>query len=256
MDTKVDILVANWNTLPWLRLLVSQARRFIPSICHTIHVWDGGSTDGSFDWLTKHSISFHSSKERISHASSLSQLIALTKAPYIALLDVDALPIEKGWLDDAIKALDADKAGAVGLKAGSDNGFHRVFIHPSFCVFKRALYEGLKLSLEIVHDYVKKAAFDVGEVLCARLQDEGYILKFLGSVAFDPDGKMGNKVVHFGMSTIGLSAGSTDPSWIPLINEVVKGHQRLLGHFGIWEQFKGYLRETSDLNPCCHRYLA
>jgi len=253
MDAKVDILVANWNTLPWLRLLVSQVRRFLPTVSHAIHVWDGGSTDGSSNWLAKSNIAFHTSKERISHAQSLTQLIDVTNAPYIALMDVDTIPVVYGWLDEAVAALDVGKTGAAGLPGGHAGGLNRVFVHPSFCVIKRDLYKKLNTSLEIFHDFVNKMAFDVGVCLSAKMEDEGYALRFLGANEFER-AKMTNKVFHFGMCTVGLNDGG-DPSSAPFIDQVVKGHERLLRHFGLWDEFKAYLQELVAVNPFCRRYL-
>jgi hypothetical protein len=253
VDTQVDILVANWNTLPWLRLLVSQAKRFLPTVSHTIHVWDGGSTDGSSDWLSRQNISLHASKEHISHAQSLTNLIAVTNAPYIALMDVDTMPVGHGWLDEAIAALGTGKTGAAGLPGGQADGRNRLFVHPSFCVIKRDLYEKLNTSLEIFYDFSNKIAFDVGVCLSKKIEDEGYALKFLGSNEADR-AKMMNKVFHFRMATIGLGDGG-DPSSCTFINQVVKGHEQLLRHFGLWDEFKTYLQESSALNPHCRRYL-
>lgn len=251
MDVKVDILTANWNTLPWVRLLISQIRRFLPAVSHRVHVWDSGSTDGSSDWLKNNNIAFHGSKQRVSHAQGLTELIAVTDAPYIAFMDVDTMPVNHGWLDEAVAALDIGKCGAAGLPAGQENGRDRVFVHPSFCVIKRDLYKQLNTSLEIVHDFVNKRAYDVGVCLSAKMESEGYTLKFLGSNEHDR-ARMTNKVFHFSMAAIGLGdVGSA----ITFANQVAKQHKHLLSHFGLWEEFKKYLLEARELNPHCRRYL-
>lgn len=255
MDERVDILVANCNTLPWLRLLISQVNRLGSTPPNEIHVFDSGSTDGSKEWLSENGIHHYVSPERVSHAQGISKLISISTAPYVAFLDVDAIPVLEGWLDEAVEAIRNEKTGAAGLRAGSVNGYHRIFTHPSFCVLRRKLYTDLGLSLGIVHDYAKNTAFDVGERLCATLEDNGYVLKYVGEGAFNPAIETGNKVVHFGMSTIGLSKGAEDDSWRGLVREVVAGHQRLLGHFGLWSEFRMYLQEASVLNPYCSRYL-
>lgn len=256
VDGSVDLIVANWNTLPWLRLLRSQFRRFHPRIQTSIFVWDNASTDGSVEWLRKEGIAHFASPANVSHAEGLHLSIGMTKAPYIAFIDVDAVPIEWWWLDQAVGILQDEKVGVVGLGAGKAEGHHIRFVHPSFCVFRREVYERLALRPHIVHDYEKKTAFDVGETMCARLLEEGYRLEFIGDTQLDlahrQDWK--NRVVHCLSATPVLSEKRIDMPFVDMINSVVSWHRLLLGKLGIWEEFQRYASDTIPKNPLCSRY--
>lgn len=258
VEGSVDLIVANWKTYPWLRLLVSQFRKFNPRIPTKLFVWDNASMDGSAEWLKAEGIAHHESPTVRSHADSLHESIERTKSPYIAFMDVDAVPISWWWLDEAIGILQEDKVGMVGLEAGIPLEHHRKFVHPSFCVFRRDLYERLALRPYIVHDYTdKKTAFDVGEVMCAKAEDAGYSLRFVGNVHLDLKNRSSwsNRVVHCGASTPVLSEKRTDLPFIEMVGSIVRWHHLLLENLGIWEEFEAYAREAVPKNPFCARYV-
>jgi SAM-dependent methyltransferase len=258
VDGSVDILVANWNTLPWLRLLVSQIRRFHPRIPFNIFIWDNASTDGSGDWLKKENITHYASSVTKSHSESLHTAVSMTKSPYIAFIDVDSVPIQWWWLDQAIGLLQEDKVGVVGLGSRLAGEHHRRFVHPSFCVFRRELYERLNLNPHIVHDFHdKKTAFDVGETMCAHVEDAGYLLRFVGETHLDIARRDSweNRVVHCGSSTPVMAEKRTDLPFLDMVNQVVGWHRSLLTKLGIWEEFQAYAGETVSKNSQCARYL-
>lgn len=253
----VDLLVVTWNTLPWLKLLVNQVRRLQSEAQVQLFVWDNASKDGTRDWLVRNGIKHHFDPIGRPHGDSLSGLIAESNAPYIAFLDVDAIPTKVGWLDDAVSVLQDETVGAAGLSAGSQQGYHRTFVHPSFCVFRRDLYNLLKVAPEIVPDFTRQTTFDVGEAMCMKYQDNGYGLRFLGSNDIDiaAYGRWPNKVVHFKSSTCVLAEQRVDRDFLIMVDAVVKWHQRLLSCFGLLDEFEGFVRESVDLNPHCSRYL-
>ncbi len=256
-QASVDILVANWNTLPWLRLLVSQIRRFPPKIKAKLFVWDNGSTDGSVEWLKANGIPHYLNDRIFGHGDSLRKMIAMTSAPYIAFMDADSFPIKEGWLDEAIAELDDPKVGAAGLRGGGARAGHPHFVHPAFCVFRREVCERLALDPGIVHVDVPHDDFDVGEVMCRKMEEARYELRFLGRMDLDlahPD-SWGNKVVHALSSTPVLCEKRADMPFVHMVNSVVDWHRKLLGRLGLWEEFERYAAETADRNPRCGRYV-
>lgn len=252
---RVDILVATWNTLPWLKLLVSQMRRFRPEIEVRLLVWDNGSRDGTHAWLEKNDIFHIVSVDRKSHAQSLNSLLELSDAPYIAFMDVDAFPIQHGWLDDAVAALKDGTIGAAGLLSQNEGSAHRPFVHPAFCVFRRDLYRKLDLKPDIV--YTAETALDVGESMCAKMEDAGYPLRFLGFNQLDVEdrGRWVNKVVHALSSTPVLSENRLDKPFLDMVSAVSKWHLWLLSALGLSDEFKTYAREVFPFNQKCGRYL-
>ncbi len=258
IDGQVDLIVANWNTLPWLRLLRSQFHRLHPRIPTSLFVWDNASTDGSAEWLKKEGIAHFASPSNVSHAEGLHRAIEMTKAPYIAFIDVDAIPVEWDWLDQAVGILQDEKVGIVGLGAGSKEGHHIRFVHPSFCVFRREVYERLVLRPHIVHDYERKTAFDVGETLCIKLLEGGYRLEFVGDTQLDlaQRNTWKNRVVHCLSATPVLSEKRTDLPFVNMVSSVVSWHRLLLGKLGIFEEFERYASETIPKNPLCSRYVS
>lgn len=257
VEGSVDVIVSNWNTLPWLRLLHSQFRRFHPRIQASLFVWDNASTDGSPEWLEKEGIRHYKSPTPFCHADSLHGSIEMTQAPYVAFMDVDAIPVDWWWLDQAVGLLQDEKVGIVGLGAGKVEGHHRRFVHPSFCVFRREVYLRLGLRPHIVHDFHdKKTAFDVGETMCAKLEDAGYRLEFVGDTQLDISQRDSwkNRVVHCLSSTPVLAEKRTDLLFIQMVNSVVGWHRLLLGKLGVWEEFEKYAREAIPRNHLCARY--
>lgn len=253
----VDLLVANWNTLPWLRLLVSQVRRFQPEIKTSLFVWDNASTDGSVEWLKSEGIPHHASPVAKGHADSLSLAMGMTGAPYVCFMDVDSVPIADGWLDEAVLVLCREMAGAVGLKSGNPLPLHRPFVHPSFCVFRRELYQNLGATPYIVHDEARKADFDVGEMMCVKMEEAEYPLKFVGDTHLDlaQQKSWRNKVVHCLSSTPVLCEKRTDLPFVNMVNGVVRWHRLLLGKLGLWQEFEGYARDTVSKNIRCGLYV-
>ncbi len=255
VDGSVDILVANWNTLPWLRLLRSQIGRFRPRISHELFVWDNASTDGSVEWLQAEGIRHHASAEGFPHAESLHQAMGLTDAPYVAFMDSDAIPTWWFWLDQAIGLLQDPKVGVVGLGAGTVREHHRRFVHASFCVFRRDLYRKLELRPHLVHD--DKTAYEACETMSRKIEDAGYRLEFVGETQIDLAHRkdLPNRVIHAFSSTPVMAEKRSDAPFLQMVNEVVRWHRILLVDLGILEEFEGYARDSAPKNPLCLRYV-
>lgn len=255
VEGRVDILVANWNTLPWLRLLNSQIQRFHPRIPHELFVWDNASDDGSVEWLRAEGIRHHAGAVVLPHAESLHQAMDLTNAPYVAFMDVDAIPTWWFWLDQAIGLLQDREVGAVGLAAGSVREYHRRFVHASFSVFRRDLYRTLDLRPHLLHD--EKTDYEACETLCRKIEDAGYRLAFVGDTQIDLAHRkdLPNRVIHAFSSTPVLAEKRSDMPFIQMVNEVVRWHRLLLADLGIWGEFEGYAKDSASKNPLCLRYV-
>lgn len=254
MNPTVDILVANQNTLPWLKLLVSQYTKFKPDVDAKFFVWDNGSTDGSKDWLKSSGIAHHLCDERRPHYDGLLGGFSLTSAPYVAYMDVDAIPVAQKWLDEPWASIQHPIVGAAGLSRRFPWGNRREFVHPSFCIFRRDLYERYSLSPVVVH--VTGFSYDVGELMCAKIQDNGYSLAFFGPSHFPPGDELkecANKILHTGSACGMLSDPFLDKEAVRIIGA---DHRRWLRRFGLWEEFLAYVRQSLAANNLCERYLS
>jgi hypothetical protein len=255
MKPTVDILIANQNTLPWLKLLVSQCKRFKPELVDTsFFVWDNASDDGSKEWLTSSGIRHHLCDTRRAHYDGLLGGYDLTSAPYVTYMDVDAIPVAAGWLDAPWISLQHPIVGAAGLSRQLPWGERREFVHPSFCIFRRDLYDRLSLSPVIVH--TKDFSYDVGELMCSKIQDNGHSLAFFGPSHFPHGDNLKactNKVFH-----TGSACGMLCDQFLnrEAVKQIAADHQRWLRRFGLWEEFTTYLRESKAANSLCERYLS
>lgn len=252
MDDAVDILVVNFNTLPWLKLLVNQISRLKPSIRINLIVWDNASTDGSNAWLAAQGIRHHLHPTADAHFTGLKNAIKLASAPYVAFMDVDAFPIAHGWLDEPINAVRQQTIGAAGLWMHIPWAGRREFVHPSFCVFRRELYEKLSLDPSI-EAFEGRFTYDVGEKMCKQIEDAGYRLVFFGRTQYNNGERLeGNKVIHAGASAGVLGNAALPSEWV---KASVDTHRGMLLRLGLWGEFVGYLRESVPLNPLCARYF-
>lgn len=253
--TKVDLLIVNRNNLPWLKLLFSQASvmRSDGDVETIPHVWDNASTDGSKEWIAKNVGSAYLSPVAGGHAPGLVGLMKITDSPIVAYMDVDAFPVAKGWLEEAVSEV-GNGAALAGLESKLPGDKHASFVHPSFCVFRRDLFNKLKLDPAIVHDYENHVAYDVGEVMSRRVVAEGLRLAFLGK-AMAPPSELRvsrNRVAH-AWTSWHMMVDANFPK--EAVKQCASGHRGLLQYFNLWDRFLGYVRESADRNPLLERYL-
>ncbi len=163
----VTIVTVNWNSLPFLRVTLAATRHFSPPDAEILVV-DNGSTDGSLEFLaTRSDVRTQRLPFNFGHGVALDLAVPHIDTEYIALLDVDAFPVDSTWLSASIEAL-SDGA----LVAGAH--MHRNFIHPCFFVTRTSLLHELGLTFRPrgrARTRFNKAPLflDVAEGLCQRL---------------------------------------------------------------------------------------
>ena len=170
------MVTVNWNSLPFLRVMLDATRAMSPPDTEILVV-DNDSSDGSGDYLRQRGdVRLMHLPTNVGHGVALDLAIAAVDTEYLALLDVDAFPISDHWLAESIAAL-TDGAQIAGAR------MHRNFVHPCFLVTRTRLLHEYGLTFRPVGSLAvskKKAPlfFDVGEALTQRV-----ILKFGGGGA-------------------------------------------------------------------------
>ena len=126
------------------RMLVEKVREFIGSRRYEIIVVDRGSTDGITDWMhLQPDVTLVKLEQNVTighgHAEAAELGIRAARYDRIVLLDSDAFPISKDWLELTADRLDERNrlAGArfVSRHAGNPHGW---YVHPHFMTFFKA----------------------------------------------------------------------------------------------------------------------
>jgi glycosyltransferase involved in cell wall biosynthesis len=173
------VLTVNWNSLPYLRVMLEATRHLSPPETRLLVV-DNGSTDGSISYLAgRDDVEVLRLPTNVGHGIALDLGAARVRTEHLAVLDVDAFPISDRWLGESIGALDAG-AQVAGAR------LHRNFIHPCFLVMRTSLIHRYGLTFRPVGsiarlDTAAPLFLDVGEALSQRA-----IVKFGGSQALHP----------------------------------------------------------------------
>ena len=137
MLNPVSIVTVSYDTYFFVRLLVEKVREFVGPRGYEIIVVDRGSRDGSVDWLRSQSdvrvyVKRQWRMNRHTHGLAAEAGVRLATFDRIVLLDSDAHPMEKIWLEATVDRLDDHYrlAGAEFCK----NSYSR-YIHPHFMAF-------------------------------------------------------------------------------------------------------------------------
>ena len=142
-DDGVTVITVNWNTLPYLKVLVETVRARSPANTRLI-VIDNASKDGTREFLhSQPDIEAVLLPVNIGHGRALDIGCARARTSTIALLDVDAFPISSDWLDRPLAELEVGK-----VLSGAH--FQRNFIHPCFLVFRRELLRHIQVGFSPV----------------------------------------------------------------------------------------------------------
>ena len=172
MASAVSIVTVSYDTFFFVRLLVEKVREFMGEREYEIIVVDRDSRDGTREWLSgqKDVRTLTAPKQRRGHGHGEAAEAGARLAKYdrVVLLDSDAHPISKDWLELTVDKLDEQNrlAGAKfhGLHQGNPFGW---YIHPHFMAFHR-----VDLGNEIVLRKVRPA-FDTGEEATVRILNGG-----------------------------------------------------------------------------------
>lgn len=251
MENRVDILVPSWRSLPWLVLQWNAICRFLPKVPINYVVWDNDPSPLSTEWIKSQGFLSRSSNPPKSHPASLEELVKISNAPIIAFMDADCIPIKEGWLDEAVYWANVQHIGAAGLLNDHVHAKHREFVHPSFCVFKREVYENLRLSVMPLM-WPDRDYFDVCSLMSMVLEFRGYTLKGLGR-AFADTKNLTQKLFHFCGSTKG-TVGEEKHEDEGRVG-IVKRHLDCLADLGLLEEFLGIVRACLPDNSLLNRYL-
>jgi hypothetical protein len=260
-EAKVDLLVANLGTLPFLKLQWAQINRLKPTVPFRYLVRASHPVEGEEEWLKAQGIEHEIGPEKLSHYDGLKKLIPLSTAPIIGFMDADTIPFKKGWLDSAVALLESDpKIAAVGLshftktQPDSPRRNHTqgtMYCHPAFALFRRDIYDqvGLDPTAKILDN---GDWFDAGGTMSPMLEAAGYQWEPLG-IARNEEAQFwtGQKVFHVGCAALILLNARISEEYA---RSYTDWHRYILGRMGLWEDFAGYLKESFPVNPYISRY--
>lgn len=187
----VTIVTVNWNSLPFLRLMLTAVQACSPADAE-IFVVDNGSSDGSREFLsTQKGVRSRLLPFNVGHGPALDMVIPSIDTEYVAILDVDAFPISRDWLDLSVDALSS------GVQI-SGARMWRNYVHPCFLVARTEVLHKNRLTFRAVGRTTPRIFnpaplfLDVGESLSQRV-----ITKYGGSSA-----------LHYFERTDSLAGGS------------------------------------------------
>ena len=167
----VSIVTVTHDTFFFIRLLVEKVREFVGERAYEIIVVDRGSRDGTREWLQGQAdVRLLTAKApRRGHGHGEAAELGAQQARYenMVLLDSDAHPMERDWLDLTVERLDerARLAGPVFHREHKSNP-HGWYIHPHFMAF-------YKTDLGSYITFRKTGGLDTGEASTMRLLDAG-----------------------------------------------------------------------------------
>jgi glycosyltransferase involved in cell wall biosynthesis len=125
------VIIVTWNTRTFLSTALKAIDRFSTESPPHVIVVDNASDDGTIGWLreTHPRIQVIRLKRNVGHGLALDAGIQAARTKYVIALDVDAFPIDNGWLDAVLNPL-AEGCTLVGAEWGD-------YIHPCFCAIAR-----------------------------------------------------------------------------------------------------------------------
>jgi hypothetical protein len=176
---EVTIVTVNWNSCPYLDVLLRVVRRRSPEGIQILVV-DNGSRDGSRGLLALHpgvrtvKLSFN-----VGHDLALDIGFLLAQTEYVVALDVDAFPLHENWLVELLRP----------LSSGSEISgarLNRQYVHPCCLAMRTSRFVLRKHSFRSRYrprEDERDASGDIGEEMSAREHDR---LHF-----FDPTSQRG-----------------------------------------------------------------
>lgn len=169
----VSIITVSYDTYFFVRLLVEKVREEIGGRAYEIVVVDRGSRDGTVEWLRRQAdvrlIKAKPNRRGHGHGEAAESGAAAARYDYVVLLDSDAHPVDRSWLELTIDQLDANNrlAGAMfrGMHKSNPHGW---YVHPHFMAFHKA-----DLGKQITLRKPRGTDLDTGEAATIRLLDAG-----------------------------------------------------------------------------------
>lgn len=163
----MTVVTVNWNSLDFLRDMIAIVRDMSPDGTQILVV-DNASRDGSREWLrAQPDVRTVMLPVNVGHGPALDLALPRVDTEFVAVLDVDAFPVDPGWLDQPISAI---QDGAV--IAGAH--MHRNFVHPCYFVARTEVLHQYRLTFRpegfLSPDEHRAPLFlDVGEALSQRV---------------------------------------------------------------------------------------
>jgi glycosyltransferase involved in cell wall biosynthesis len=158
------VVTVNWNSWPYLEVLLDLVRRRSPSSTRILVV-DNGSEDESKARLAERpDVRTVALPLNLGHELAMDIGVLLADTEYVVTLDVDAFPIRDGWLDELLGPL--ERGAAV-----SGARLNREYVHPCCWAMRKERFVDRKHSFRSHYrprEEGRDAAGDVGEEISAR----------------------------------------------------------------------------------------
>jgi glycosyltransferase involved in cell wall biosynthesis len=161
---RVTVVTVNWNSAPYLEVLLRLVRRRSPPEVRLLVV-DNGSRDRSSDVLAAHpDVRAVRLPFNVGHELALDVGFLLAETEFVVALDVDAFPLHESWLDVLLPPLESGKEV-------SGARLNRQYVHP--CCLAMRTERFVRRSHSFRSHYRPRAggedaSGDVGEELSAR----------------------------------------------------------------------------------------
>lgn len=175
MLNPVTVVTVTYDTYFFIRLLVEKVREFIGPRDYEIVIVDRGSRDGTMEWLhSQADVRVYKKRQwrsnRHKHGEAAEAGVRLAKYDRIVLLDSDAHPVEKTWLEFTVDRLD-DHYRLAGAQFGKlqPDGSCTKYVHPHFMTFFRD-----DLGKLITLRKTRGHETDTGEEATERVLAKGY----------------------------------------------------------------------------------
>ena len=158
------MVTVNWNSWPYLEVLIDTVRRRSPPGAEILVV-DNGSRDGSLEQLRRHpDVRVCRLRFNAGHELALDIGVLLCRTEFAVTLDVDAFPLHERWLEELLGPLSRG-ASVSGAR------LNREYVHP--CCWAMRTRRFAERGHSFRSDYRPReagrdASGDVGEIISQR----------------------------------------------------------------------------------------
>jgi hypothetical protein len=167
-DGAFTVLTVSWNTLDYLRVLVTAVQRYSPPGTEIVVV-DNASNDGTREYLDGAGVTAIKLPINLGHGPAMDLATSRVGTEYFVTLDVDAFPVRADWLDVLRGELERGSTVVGGH-------MHRGFAHPSMLAmrttdFRARNHTFLRSGWRTSADFEHGTSWDVGELISMREGD-------------------------------------------------------------------------------------